>query len=124
METTLHRQLKDRYAIEGALTEQRLGRYRIDVVQPGQAILSVYDLSHLWVTANLEETKIAAIRLHDSVDIALDAHPGRRFVGEITMIRSGGGIGVLTDSAEQRVGQFHQGHPAHPRPDLARRRGR
>jgi len=57
-----------------------------DVVQAGQAILSIYDLHHLWVTANLEETKIAAIRVGDSVDISLDAHPGRRFAGEITMI--------------------------------------
>jgi len=57
-----------------------------DVVQAGQAMLSIYDLRNLWVTANLEETKIAAIRVHDSVDITLDAHPGRRFAGEITMI--------------------------------------
>lgn len=33
METTLHRQLKDRYATPGAAIEQKLGRYRIDVVQ-------------------------------------------------------------------------------------------
>jgi hypothetical protein len=38
METTLHRQLKDRYAIDGALVEQRLGRYRIDVVQSQQLV--------------------------------------------------------------------------------------
>ncbi len=38
METTLHRQLKQRYATEGALLEQRLGRYRIDVLQPGQLV--------------------------------------------------------------------------------------
>jgi hypothetical protein len=38
METTLHRQLKERYATEGALVEQRLGRYRIDVVRPGELV--------------------------------------------------------------------------------------
>jgi hypothetical protein len=38
METTLHRQLKERYATEGALVEQRLGRYRIDVIQPHQLV--------------------------------------------------------------------------------------
>jgi len=38
METTLHRQLKERYAVDGALVEQRLGRYRIDVVQPDQLV--------------------------------------------------------------------------------------
>jgi hypothetical protein len=38
METTLHRQLKERYATRGALMEQRVGRYRIDVVQPDQLV--------------------------------------------------------------------------------------
>ncbi|HEY3391109.1 MAG TPA: hypothetical protein VGK58_00225 [Lacipirellulaceae bacterium] len=33
METTLHRELKQRYVTEGALVEQRVGRYRIDVVR-------------------------------------------------------------------------------------------
>ena len=38
METTLHRQLKERYAVEGGLVEQRLGRFRIDVIQPNQLV--------------------------------------------------------------------------------------
>jgi hypothetical protein len=38
METTLHRQLKERYATPGALVEQKLGRFRIDVVQPGRLV--------------------------------------------------------------------------------------
>jgi hypothetical protein len=38
METSLHRQLKSRYTIKGALVEQKLGRYRIDVVQPNQLV--------------------------------------------------------------------------------------
>jgi hypothetical protein len=38
METTLHRQLKERYLVEGAVAEQRVGRYRIDVARPGQLV--------------------------------------------------------------------------------------
>lgn len=38
METSLHRQLKDRYATEGALIEQRVGRYRIDVVRGNELV--------------------------------------------------------------------------------------
>ncbi len=38
METTLHRQLKERYCTPGSLIEQRVGRYRIDVVQPKQLV--------------------------------------------------------------------------------------
>src|SRR4051794_14210418 len=40
METSLHRQLKERYAADGGLTEQRLGRYRIDVVR-GQQLVEI-----------------------------------------------------------------------------------
>ena len=38
METTLHRQLKQHYATNDALLEQRIGRYRIDVVRGKQLI--------------------------------------------------------------------------------------
>jgi hypothetical protein len=38
METSLHRQLKERYAEGGAAVEQRLGRYRIDVVRGKQLV--------------------------------------------------------------------------------------
>jgi hypothetical protein len=38
METTLHRQLKAHYAPDGALVEQRIGRYRIDVVDGDELI--------------------------------------------------------------------------------------
>ena len=38
METTLHRQLKDLYAADRGVVEQRVDRYRIDVVRPGQLV--------------------------------------------------------------------------------------
>jgi membrane fusion protein, multidrug efflux system len=59
-----------------------------DVVQPGQAILSVSDLNALWVTANLEENRLAAIRLGARVAIRMDAYPGREFAGTVIQIGS------------------------------------
>lgn len=38
METSLHRQLKAHYASDGALVEQRIGRYRIDVLDGDELI--------------------------------------------------------------------------------------
>jgi hypothetical protein len=38
METSLHRQLKDLYLTDGAVLEQRVGRYRIDVARPGELV--------------------------------------------------------------------------------------
>jgi membrane fusion protein (multidrug efflux system) len=57
-----------------------------DVVQPGQPILTLYDLGNVWVTANLEETKLGAIHLGDSVRIKVDARRGREFAGTVTLV--------------------------------------
>jgi membrane fusion protein (multidrug efflux system) len=54
-----------------------------DVVQPGQPILSVYDLGSLWVTANFEETKISSLRLGDVVEISVDAYPDTLWHGRV-----------------------------------------
>jgi len=57
-----------------------------DVVQPGQPIFSIYDLQHLWVTANFEETKMASIHLNDPVEVSVDAYPDYRFEGKIIQL--------------------------------------
>jgi hypothetical protein len=60
METTLHRQLKERYTTPGALVEQKVGRFRIDVVQPQRLVeIQVASLSAI-------RDKIAALlKKHD-----------------------------------------------------------
>jgi membrane fusion protein (multidrug efflux system) len=57
-----------------------------DVVQAGQPIFAIYDLADLWVTANFEETKIGRIHPGDSVDITVDAYPGRDLTGTVRWI--------------------------------------
>ncbi len=57
-----------------------------DVVQPGQSIFTLFDLRHVWVTANFEETKLAKIQVGDSVEITVDAYPGTRFRGKVKEI--------------------------------------
>jgi len=54
-----------------------------DVVQPGQPIFTIYDLKNIWVTANLEETKLGRINLNDPVEIDVDAYPGVKFYGKV-----------------------------------------
>ena len=53
------------------------------VVSPGQPIFTVYDLKDLWITANLEETKLGHIHLNDPVEIDVDAYPGVSFAGRV-----------------------------------------
>ncbi|MGB8658758.1 MAG: HlyD family secretion protein [Candidatus Zixiibacteriota bacterium] len=57
-----------------------------DIVQPGQPIFTIYDLQNTWVTANFEETKLSSIHVNDPVQISVDAHPGIKFDGRVTLI--------------------------------------
>ena len=59
-----------------------------DVVSPGQPIFTVYDLKNIWVTANLEETSISALRSADNVEIGVDAYPDQKFTGRVFQIGS------------------------------------
>ncbi len=58
-----------------------------DVVQPAQSIFTIYDVKNVWITANLEETGLGALRLGDKVDISVDTYPNVKFLG--TIIRLG-----------------------------------
>ncbi len=59
-----------------------------DVVQPGQPIFTIYDLKNVWVTANLEETKLGHIHVGDPVEINVDTYPGVKFTGKVFEIGS------------------------------------
>jgi membrane fusion protein (multidrug efflux system) len=54
-----------------------------DVVQPGQPIFTIYDLKNIWVTANLEETKLGHVHLNDPVEINVDTYPDLKFYGKV-----------------------------------------
>jgi membrane fusion protein (multidrug efflux system) len=57
-----------------------------DVVQPGQPIFSAYETDSVWVTANLEETNLHAIRLGQDVEISVDGYPNDSFSGKVIEI--------------------------------------
>ncbi len=57
-----------------------------DIVQPGQPIFTVYDLSGLWITANFEETKLASIRVGDPARVSVDARRGSEVDGRVSLI--------------------------------------
>jgi membrane fusion protein, multidrug efflux system len=59
-----------------------------DVVQPGQPIFTMFDLKNLWVTADLEETKLSSIHIGDKAEISVDAYPDQIFEGIIYQLGS------------------------------------
>jgi membrane fusion protein (multidrug efflux system) len=60
-----------------------------DVVQPSQAIFTVNDLDHIWITANFKETKLRYIQTNAPVRITVDAYPNRKFTGKVYRIGAG-----------------------------------
>ncbi len=59
-----------------------------DVVSPGQPAFTIFNLKNIWVTAELEETNLASIKLGDKVQISVDAYPDQKFEGEVYQIGS------------------------------------
>jgi membrane fusion protein (multidrug efflux system) len=57
-----------------------------DIVQPGQPVFTIYETERIWVTANLEETKLGHIRLQDPATVTIDTYPGRTFTGKVGLI--------------------------------------
>jgi membrane fusion protein, multidrug efflux system len=59
-----------------------------DVVQPSQPIFTIYDTKNIWITAQLEETKINSIKVGYLVDIDVDAYPDIKFSGKVFQLGS------------------------------------
>jgi len=57
-----------------------------DIIQPGQPVFTVTDDGNKWISAYLEETKIAEIHPGQSVRFTIDAFPHRKFHGKVFRI--------------------------------------
>jgi membrane fusion protein (multidrug efflux system) len=57
-----------------------------ELVQPGQTMFAINDLTNVWVTANFEETKIGRIRVDAPVRITVDAYSSYPFKGRVAQI--------------------------------------
>ncbi|MEH7117524.1 HlyD family efflux transporter periplasmic adaptor subunit [Neobacillus vireti] len=55
-------------------------------VAAGTPLAQVYDLNNLWVTANIDETKVDEIAVGQDVDIYVDAFPNSTLKGKIQQI--------------------------------------
>jgi membrane fusion protein (multidrug efflux system) len=57
-----------------------------ELVQPGQALMSVVPTTDLWVTANLKETQLADVNPGDEVTFAVDTYKGVEFRGTVASV--------------------------------------
>jgi len=56
------------------------------IVSASQTVAVVADMNNIYVSANIEETKINKIREGQGVEIRLDAFPGKVYFGRVTKI--------------------------------------
>lgn len=57
-----------------------------EMVSPGKAIYTIFDLNNIWARVDVEETYIGRIRLGERVIIISGGQPGRNFDGEVIEI--------------------------------------
>ncbi|MGE3638009.1 MAG: hypothetical protein AB7G28_05580 [Pirellulales bacterium] len=113
METTLHRQLKAHYANRGARVEERVGRFRIDVIRRGELI----EIQHSSLSAIRD--KIAELLTEHRVRIVKPIVASKYLLkqkcagGEVLSRRRSPKQGTLLDVFEELV-HFTRVFP-HPR---------
>jgi len=79
-----------------------LGVRKVEVGQyltAGTAIVSLTDLSELWANFTVTEKDSAALKVGQTVRVAVDAYPGRTFEGQINAIEPQ----IATDTRNIRV---------------------
>ncbi|HUU53446.1 MAG TPA: efflux RND transporter periplasmic adaptor subunit [Armatimonadota bacterium] len=57
-----------------------------ETVGPGQPIVRLGDLDHMWLRVYVPETEINRVKLGQKAEVTVDADPGRVFPGEVTEI--------------------------------------
>lgn len=77
-----------------------------EVVAAGQPLFSIADLSDVWVTARIEETKLDKIRVGERVEYTIDGYPSRDFEGEVYDIGSAANSVFALIPTENASGNF------------------
>jgi len=75
------------------------------LVQPGQPLMAVVS-GDVWVTANFKETQLGDIRPGQTVEVTVDAYPGRVFKAHVDSIQMGTGARFSLIPAENATGNY------------------
>lgn len=74
-------------------------------VTPGLQMMALVP-DDLWVTANFKETDLDRVRVGDSVEIEIDAYPGRSFSGRVDSIQRAAGQEFQLLPPQNATGNF------------------
>jgi HlyD family secretion protein len=59
-----------------------------EVIQPGTPVFTAIDLNNIWVTAYINETDLARVKLNQEAYVLTDTYPGKRYKGRVSFISS------------------------------------
>jgi len=76
------------------------------VVQVGQALLSVVNLDDLWVIANYKETQLTGVRPGQQAIVEVDTYPGIEFKAKVDSIQGGSGAVFSLLPPENATGNY------------------
>lgn len=76
------------------------------LVQPGQRLMALLPLDHVYVEANFKETQIARLRPGQKVEIEVDAFEGRRIEGEVASLAPATGAQFSLLPPDNATGNF------------------
>ena len=57
-----------------------------DYVAPGTPVVTVGDLSHVWLRAYIEETDLGRVKVGQPVTVTTDTDPGKKYTGRVSFI--------------------------------------
>lgn len=77
-----------------------------EMVTAGQPIVTVTDLSDIWINARIEETKIGRIKIGQTVEFTVDGYPGKKFSGRVMEIGTATGSVFSLIPTENASGNF------------------
>lgn len=76
------------------------------LIQPGQALLTLVEYNNVWVIANYKETQTANIREGMPVSIKVDAVPGVDYYGEVASMSNATGAQYSMIPQDNSAGNF------------------
>jgi membrane fusion protein, multidrug efflux system len=74
-------------------------------VEPGQLLMAIVDLSHVWVVANFKETQLRDMKVGQSADLKVDAN-GRTYRGHIESLAGASGARFSLLPPENATGNY------------------
>jgi membrane fusion protein (multidrug efflux system) len=102
-------ELNLKYTVIEAPTKGIVSRKSVEVgqvVQPGQPLMALIPLDHVWITANFKETQLRDMHPGQPVTIKVDAYGGRDLKGKVDSIAAATGARFSLLPPENATGNY------------------